>query len=79
MRCNCGDWEERDVEASCFAASDVQSVRHARVEEVPAEALLDPDPDLRLAWAPLWDDAPGCQYGACANDEVCDCQAAEDD
>jgi hypothetical protein len=53
------------------------SARHAREEPVPPEALLDDDPDLRMVWAPLYDDAPGCRYEACANDDVCSCQATE--
>ena len=42
----------------------------------PIEALLDPDPELWLAWAPLTDDMGSCQYGACESDEACTCQEA---
>ncbi len=48
-------------------------IRHARTEPVPVEALLTPDPELALVWAPLHDDAPGCRFEACASDEVCTC------
>jgi hypothetical protein len=48
--------------------------RHAREVPVPAEALLADDAELWLVWAPLHDDAPGCQYEACESDEFCICQ-----
>jgi hypothetical protein len=54
-------------------------IRHAREHPVPLSALLDPDPDLRLVWAPMTDYPDGsCRYEACCCDEHCSCCTKRD-
>jgi len=43
----------------------------------PVEALLTPDPELWLHWAPLAPDMGSCRYEACESDEACTCQLPE--
>jgi hypothetical protein len=47
-------------------------MRHAREEPVPVEALLAPDPELALVWAPLHETGVPMPCGAC--EDVCTCE-----
>jgi hypothetical protein len=43
----------------------------------PIEALLDPDPELWLVWAPLAETGVAMECGAC--EDVCSCEEQEDE
>jgi hypothetical protein len=49
--------------------------RHGGTIAVPLEALLTPDPELRLVWAPLAETGVPCENGAC--EDVCTCEREE--
>lgn len=51
--------------------------RHAAIEEVPVEALLADDYELRLVRAPLAETGVPMPCGAC--EDVCTCEREEEE
>jgi hypothetical protein len=47
--------------------------RHGGTVPVPLEALLAPDPELQLVWAPLAETGTPCVNEAC--EDVCTCES----